>query len=55
MDIESKARRRVIADSIASLSNAAIDVQGQRKIAICGRSKYGSKSKERFSIQARCG
>jgi hypothetical protein len=40
MDIESKARRRVIADSIASLSNAAIDVQGQLKIVIYGRSKY---------------
>jgi hypothetical protein len=55
MDIESKARGRVIADSIASLSNVAIDVQGQRKIVIYGRSKYVSKSKERVSIGARSG
>ncbi len=40
MGIDSKARRRVIASLIASLSNAAIDVQGQRKIVIYNRSKY---------------
>jgi len=46
MGIESKARRRVIANSIASLSNAAIDVQGQRKVVIYNRSKYNTQLNE---------
>ena len=40
MGIERKARKRVIAGPIASLSNAAIGGQGRRKSANYGRARY---------------
>ena len=43
MSIKSKARRCGIARAISSLSNTAVDVHGQRKIASYGLPRYISK------------